>query len=126
MRPDAFAASALACLALAACGLRDGPGVQVEVEFAGAPTQLPLTDVSVIVGGDKFRWGDVPRQAPQRVTLAPGAQDDRQLTLMFRLDGAAKVWEGPKLPAGTAYKLRAVIGPDGSVSERHCLVPCTL
>lgn len=126
MRPEAGIATALLCLTVVACGWHGEDGVQVELSFAGGPMQAPLTDVTVIAGGDKFRWGTVARDEPQRVTLSPGAQDDRQLTLLFRLNGDARVWEGPRLPAGTAYKLRAVVAPDGSVSERHCVLPCTL
>lgn len=108
---------------LAGCGELDA--VHARVEFA-ASSGTRLTDLSLIVGGDKVSWPDLGPGESTNVTLLPGPRDDRQPILLYRQGGAKRVWEGPAMPAGAGYRIVIHVQGDGAVGARHCVSPCSL
>jgi hypothetical protein len=99
-----------------------GYDVDVQLRFVGgAPDSL--ADVVLIVGADKFSWGELLPDERVRITMVPGlARPD--VTLLFTLHGERIPWRGPELPYGTGYRIALDIDGHGQVEERHCLLPC--
>lgn len=114
------------CVLLAGCRIWGSDTIKVSIRFDDPISGHPLTNVSVIAGGDKFFWHRIPAGRVENVTLMPGAKDDRQLTLLYTLDGKTKSWEGPKIKAGAGYQIEINIDTAGVVTHRHCILPCNL
>ena len=108
------------------CSLWDNTAVKVKIAFTETNDLQQLANVSVIAGGEKFFWHYLDAGEVKTVTLAPGPRNDRQLTVLYRLDGEKKVWEGPKFSWGTGYRIEVNIDGRGNVTHRHCLLPCRL
>ena len=110
----------------AGCSLWDNTAVKIKVTFAETNALQQLTDVTVFAGGDKFFWHYLDAGEVQTITLKPGHRNDRQLILIYWLDGEKKVWKGPKFNWGTGYRIEVNIDGRGNVTHRHCLLPCSL
>lgn len=108
------------------CSLWDNTTVKVKITFIETNTLQKVTDVTVFAGGDKFSWYDLTAGEVETITLKPGDHNDRQLILIYRLNGEKKVWEGPKFSWGTGYRIEVNIDGRGNVTHRHCLLPCRL
>ena len=121
---------AIPCLFVSAfsagCSLWDNTAVKVKVTFTETNALRQLTDVTVFAGGDKFSWYDLTAGEVETITLQPGPRNDRQLILIYWLDGEKQVWEGPKFSWGTGYRIEVNIDGRGNVTHRHCLLPCSL
>lgn len=113
-------------LFIAGCALLSSDSIKVNIEFASTTTFQKITDVSVIVGSDKFFWQEITAGEVETVTLMPGPNDDRQLTLLYTLDGQQKSWNSPKFELGKGYRIWVKVDSLGKVTERHCLLPCSL
>ena len=100
--------------------------VKVKVKFAASSPDRQLTDLTAVVGGDKYSWDVLHGGAIRDINLLPGPRDDRQLFFSYTLDGRQHHWDGPRFDAGTGYAIELTIAGDGNVTSRHCLLPCTL
>ena len=116
------------CLAViaAGCGMWSNDIVEATVVFDSEDKGTTLSDVRVIVGSDKFHWPRLAAGQTDKVKLRPHADDDRQLTLLFRLNEQNKAWEGPKFGLGVGYRIVMTIDSRGGVTDRHCILPCDL
>lgn len=114
------------CLLLAACNVFDADRVGISVAFVASPGPRKLTDLSLIVGGEKFSRHYLAGGDKETVTLGPGPKADRQLTLLYSLDGRRNSWEGPAVAAGKGYAIDLEIDGQGVVRYRHCMRPCHL
>jgi hypothetical protein len=110
----------------AGCCMWGNNPVKVKLAFTETDPLRRLTDVSVIVGSDKFFWHDLSAGEVETVTLMPGPQDDRQLTLLYTMDGEQKSWDGPKFNLGTGYRIEIKVDARGTITYRHCILPCSL
>ena len=114
------------CLLLAACNLFDADRVGISVAFVAPPGARKLTDLSLIVGGEKFSRHYLAGGDTETVTLDPGPVADRQLTLLYTLDGRRNAWEGPVVAARKGYAIDLKIDSQGVVRYRWCMRPCRL
>jgi len=119
-------AIALCLSGLTGCNAWSGDVVEATVVFSGKDSAAEASEVRVIVGSDKFYFGRLAAGGKDTVTLKPGQEDDRQLTLLFTLNGEQKSWDGPKFGMGVGYRIIMTIDPLGNVVDRHCLLPCQL
>lgn len=119
------AALALSSL-LAGCDATRSDAVHARVEFVASGSRARLTDLSLIVGGDRVGWPELAPGESKRANLLPGLRDDRQPILLYRQGDEKRVWEGPAMPAGAGYRIVIRIEADGTASARHCLSPCSL
>ena len=110
----------------AGCGIWGNDTVKVRIIFTDTNPLRRLTNVSVIVGSDKFFWHTIAPGTVETVTLTPRARDDRQMTLLYTLNGLQKSWDGPKFDVGTGYRMEIKIDAQGKVAHRHCILPCRL
>jgi hypothetical protein len=110
----------------AGCGIWGNNTVKVRILFTDANPTHRLTDVSVIVGSDKFFWHNIVAGIVETVTLRLGARDDRQMTLLYTLNGQQKSWDSPKFDVGRGYRIEIKIDAHGTVAYHHCLLPCRL
>lgn len=125
--PRCRGSAAIVLIALSAgCGPWRNDTVRATLSFVDADRAGQITDISLIVGGDRVSWANLAAGESKSATLLPGPQDDRQLTLLYTRGDARKSWEGPKFPAGTGYRIAVRIAADGSVTARHCALPCEL
>jgi len=128
-RPALFACAAiLLAVGLLAPGCRvwGNDVVKITVKFAASGPDRQLTDLTAVVGSDKYSWDVLHAGAVRNINLLPGPRDDRQLLFSYTLDGRQRFWDGPKFDAGTGYEIEITIDGDGKVTARHCLLPCTL
>ena len=100
--------------------------VKITVKFAAARPDRQLTDLTAVVGGDKYSWDVLHAGAVRNINLLPGPRDDRQVLFSYTVDGQQRHWDGPKFDAGTGYEIEITIDGDGKVTARHCLLPCSL
>jgi len=119
-------AIALCLSALTGCNAWSNDGVEATVVFSGKDSAAEPSEVRVIVGSDKFYFGQLTAGGEDKVTLKPRPEDDRQLTLLFTLNGEQKSWDGPKFAMGVGYRIIMTIDPLGKVVDRHCILPCQL
>jgi len=108
------------------CGIWGDNTVKVKLVFTETNPARRLTDISVIVGSDKFFWRDLAAGKVETVTLMPGPRDDRQLTLLYTLDGEQKSWDSPKFDLGAGYRIEIKVNAHGTVTHRYCILPCNL
>ena len=114
------------CLLLGACDVADLSRVAVGVAFVAPAGTRPVTDLSLIVGGEKFFRHRLDTGGRTAVTLDPGPSAERQLTVLYTLDGRRRVWEGPRVDAGKGYAIDLTIDRGAVVRWRDCLRPCRL
>ena len=114
------------CLLLGACDVADQSRVAVGVAFVAPAGARPLTDLSLIVGGEKFFRHRLDAGGRTAVTLDPGPSAERQLTVLYTLDGRRRVWEGPRVDAGKGYAIDLTIDAGAVVRWHECLRPCRL
>ncbi len=103
--------------------------MHVQLSFAApsaAAKTSALTEVTVVVGSDKFSWPRIEAGQTQAVRLRPGPQDPRQLSLLYRLGEQRLAWTSPDLPAGQGVRFVIAIDASGRVEHRHCALPCSL
>jgi len=108
------------------CGVWGNDVVRIKIKFAASSADRQLTDLTAVVGGDKYSWEVLHGGAIRDINLLPGPRDDRQLFFSYTLDGQPRHWDGPKFDAGTGYEIEVTVAGDGTVTSRHCLLPCTL
>jgi hypothetical protein len=116
----------LVTLAIAGCRLWGNDVVKVTLIAAASTQNHQLTDLSAIVGSDKYSWPSLAAGSDKNINLVPGPQDDRQLTFLYTFDGDKRSWDGPKFDLGVGYRIEITIDGTGQVSSRHCVLPCTL
>jgi len=116
----------LISLAFAGCGVWGSNVVKVRVIFAAPSGDRQVTNLSAVVGRDKYSWPNLNAGTERNINLVPGAEDDRQLFLSYTFNGEQRYWEGPKFDAGTGYEMEITIDGSGHASSRHCILPCTL
>jgi hypothetical protein len=100
--------------------------VRVTVVFSAASPDRRLTDLTVVVGDDKYSWDVLPGGATRNINLLPGPRDDRQLLFSYTVDGGQRHWEGPKVAVGAGYEIEIEVDGSGQTKSRHCLLPCSL
>ena len=124
----ACAPSVLVLLGLAVLGCKvwGNDVVNIRVIVPASAQNHQITDLSLIVGSDKYSWPDLSPGADRNVNLAPGPEDDRQLFFLYTFDGEKRSWEGPKFDVGTGYRMEITIDANGHVASRHCILPCSL
>lgn len=110
----------------AGCGKWSDDRVEVEVAFGATGPAQVLTDVSVIVGSDKFYWTRLAPGQVEAVTLRPDPRDEKQLTLLYSLNGQQQSWDGPRFAPATSYRIKIRVNADGTVTHRSCILPCKL
>jgi len=113
-------------LALAGCRVLGNDVVKVTVIFAASGGDRQVTELTAVVGSDKSSWPSLNAGAQKSVNLLPGPDDDRQLTLLYTVNGDKRSWDGPKIAAGAGYRIEITIDANGHVSSRHCILPCSL
>lgn len=100
--------------------------MKIKIAFTDQTPAHQLANISVIVGSDKYFWHTIAAGKVETVTLRPGATDNKQLTLLYTLDGQQKSWDGPKVDVGAGYKIEIKIDAHGFVRHRHCILPCSM
>lgn len=100
--------------------------VTIRVVAPASAQNHQITDLSLIVGSDKYSWPSLSSGSDRNVNLTPGPEDDRQLSFLYTFDGEKRSWEGPKFDKGTGYRMEITIDADGRIASRHCILPCTL
>lgn len=110
----------------AGCGVWGNDSVKVKIIFTDTNPMRRLTNVSVIVGSDKYFWHHITTGTVETVTLMPDPKDDRQMTLLYTLDGKQKSWDSPKFNVGEGYRIEIKIDSDGAITHRYCILPCRL
>lgn len=126
------AATLLACALVLSMGwLRwdgyfvSGHDVDATVTFTGSD-QRGLLSLMVFAGGDKAYWPELQAGETVRTTLFTGG-GDTALTVQFTTArGGPMSWAGPSFGPGTGYRIALQIDADGSVTEKHCVLPCRL
>jgi hypothetical protein len=117
----------LACLALslAACG--DDENIKIKVHYL-APNPAPaLTDLRVFAGDDKYSWPSMASGETQSVTLKADPQSEREVVLLYAMDGRQQSWDGPKLGRSRqGYRVYVQLGAAGVMTSRYCALPCSL
>ena len=113
-------------LAFQGCRAWGNDVVKVRIIFPASAQNHQISDLSLIVGGDKYSWPSLSPGADRNVNLEPGPEDDRQLAFLYTFDGDKRSWDGPKFDAGTGYRMEITVDASGHVSSRHCILPCTL
>ena len=116
----------LVSVACVGCGIWGNNVVKVRVIFAAPGSDRQLTNLSVIAGSDKYSWPSLAAGSDRNINLVPGPDDDRQLSFIYTFDGQQRSWDGPKFEAGIGYRLEITIDAKGSVTSRHCILPCSL
>lgn len=107
-------------------GCNNGQNIAVELRISVSPSTPPhdLIDVSAIMGSDKFHWQRIPSGTSESVELKPAPQDERQLTLIYHLDGRRFTWESPNIPGNAPHRINLAIESDGTVKHEACRLPC--
>jgi len=87
-------------------------------------------DLNVVTGSDEAHLRDLAAGEVETINLLPRPEDSRQLGLRYRLDSdvstMGRFWRGPKFDRGTGYRIEIKINGRGEVTERHCILPCSL
>ena len=115
----------LALLAAApfACVHRDD--VRIRVTHGASPGSPPIENLTVFVGGTKSWWPMIsPGESVSAVLPPEGVPPD--ITMIYTLSGKRHDWKGPSLPRSGGSLVAIRIAPDGSATERHCPMPCSL
>lgn len=100
--------------------------MKARILFTDTNSTRRLTDVSVIVGSDKFYWHNIVAGKVKTASLRPGARDDRQMPLLYTLDGQQKSWDSLKFDVERGFRIEIKIDAYGTVTHRHCILPCHL
>lgn len=111
---------------IAGCNVENNKTVNIKIAFNDQHHAHQLTNISVIAGSDKFFFHSIAAGTAETVTLSPGAQDDKQVSLLFSLDGQQKSWDGPKFDIDKGYRIEINIDALGVIQDRHCILPCSL
>lgn len=111
---------------LAGCTITKSETVKIKIAFHDQYHAHQLTNVSVIVGSDKYFFPTIIAGTTETVTLSPGVRDDKQLFLIYSLDGQQKSWDGPKITLNKGYRIEINISGLGVIQDRHCILPCSL
>ncbi len=99
--------------------------VQINVVFRDTHPERQLMDVSVVVGSDKYFWYTLSAGQNEAVTLWPDGTGSNELTVLYRLDGQQRSWDGPKLDGGVGYRVEIDIDDSGLVTAHQCRLPCS-
>jgi hypothetical protein len=126
------AATLLACVLVLSMGwlwwhgyFVSGHDVDATVTFTGSD-QRGLLSLRVFAGGDKAYWPELQAGETVRTTLFTGG-GDTALTVQFTTaQGGPMSWAGPNFAPGTGYRIALQIDANGSVTGRHCVLPCRL
>lgn len=110
----------------AGCRVWGDDVVKIRIVFTETDPAKQLTDLAVFSGADKYSWYVLAAGEAKTINLLPGPRNNRQLVLLYTLDGEKKSWEGPKFPFGTGYRIEVKIDARGTVASRHCVLPCSL
>lgn len=108
------------------CNVENNKTVNIKIAFNDQHHAHQLTNVSVIAGSDKFFFHSITTGTAETVTLRPGAHDDKQVSLLFSLDGQQKFWDGPKFDIDKGYRIEINIDSLGVIQARSCILPCSL
>lgn len=94
-----------------------GSRVSVQVRYDAERSARPFHYVSVISGGDKHHWYEIPAGRTRRVTLRPGDTGDTRITMFYQYAShdERRVWEGPGIPAGLDYAISIVVAGGGEI-----------
>lgn len=113
-------------LSFLSCRVWGNDVVKVKVLFSASSQVRHLTDLTVVVGSDKYSWDSLPPGIVRSINLLPGPRDDRQVLFSYALDGRHRYWQGPKVDIGTGYEIEMTIDGAGDITARHCVLPCSL
>jgi hypothetical protein len=108
------------------CTAASDDAVRVTISFVATDPATPLRDLTLISGGDKYSWPVLTAGETRNVNLLPGLRDDRQLTLLYTLQGRKKSWDGPRVAPTAGYRIEVKVDAAGNVAHRHCSLPCSL
>ena len=120
-RPSVLLAVLYVALAGAACIRHEDLKVRV---FNDGPSTVELKNVLVFGGAEKAWWSTVAGASSVGTLLRPGGEP--QLSMTFVRAGRNLNWQGPALTPGNGYTVHIHVDSNGAVTERHCLMPCTL
>jgi hypothetical protein len=109
-----------------ACAVWSNDAVRVTVSFTGSTPQTQLRNLTVVSGNDRYSWDALASGDSRDINLLPDAAGDRRLTFLYTLDEQAMSWEGPAIPLGAGYRIAIAVDAQGRITERHCLLPCSL
>ena len=71
--------------------------IRVKINFKDTNPVDQITDISVIAGSDKDYIATLKAGESTTTRLRLNDEDDRQLTLLYTLNGEKKYWDGPKI-----------------------------
>ena len=108
------------------CAVWSNDAVRITVSFTGSTPQAQLRNLTVVSGNDRYSWDALASGDSRNVNLLPDSADDRRLTFLYTLDEQAMSWEGPAIPLGAGYRIAVAVDAQGRITERHCLLPCSL
>lgn len=105
----------------------DDGRIQVRVRFDSSHAAATVSNLTVIVGDDKYSWPGQAAGKTTSVTMQAAADSEREVTLLYDWGGERKVWQGPKLGFGAqAYRMFVRIDGNGRADGRWCAQPCRL
>lgn len=110
----------------AGCDNDDG-AIRVRVHYSGTAPAPALSNLVLIAGDDKFAWPTLENGGTETVTLHADPRSERELVLLYTLDGQAKSWDGPRFgPGRQGYRIHLEIDGGGKIDSRHCRLPCAI
>jgi len=116
----------LALLLRAGCAVWSNDAVRITVTFAGATPAARLENLTLVSGSDRCSWDALASGDSRSINLLPGEADDRRLAFLYTLNAQMLSWDGPAIPVGAGYRIAIVVDAQGRITERHCLLPCSL
>lgn len=112
-------------LAVLGTGCDDGDRYRVHARISIAEdARAPVTDLSVIVGGERFFWHRMQPGSTERVTLRTDPRAERGLTVLYTQDGERHAWDGPVPADSRGYRIRLTIEGAGQLGAALCALPC--
>jgi hypothetical protein len=115
----------LLSFAMLGAGCADGDRYRVHARISIADdARAPVSDLSVIVGGERFFRHRMRPGSTERVTLRTDPRAERGLTLLYTQDGERHAWDGPVPADNRGYRIRLTIEAAGQLSAALCALPC--
>ena len=112
-------------MSLVACS--DDESIKIKVHYLAPDPAPALTDLRVFAGDDKYSCPSMANGETQSVTLKADPQSEREVVLLYALNGEQGSWDGPKLGRSRqGFRVYVQLGASGVMTSRYCALPCSL
>jgi hypothetical protein len=81
--------------------------VKITVKFAASGPDRQLTDLTAVVGSDKYSWDVLHAGAVRNINLLPGPSRRPAVAVLLHLDGRQRFWDGPSSTPAPGMKSRS-------------------